>query len=65
MGAVALADMLLNIMTVVQAGFQLEAIVAKCKAMAAEGKSTDDISKYITNLRNAALGELEAELAKP
>lgn len=61
MGAGA-AAILLNVLELVQAGFELKAIVDKVQAMEAAGASQDMVSAYLKGLRDAALKDLGAAL---
>ena len=58
------ATLLLNVLALVQAGFQLNAIVGKVQDMQAKGASDADIHKYLQNLRDAAMADLIADAAK-
>lgn len=58
------ATLLLNVLALVQAGFQLSAIVAKVQDMQAKGASDADVHKYLQTLRDAAMADLVADAAK-
>ena len=64
MPAAAIAELLLDVFSVVQAGFSLKAIADKAKAMADAGAKPEDITKYIKGIRDAALADLNADVAK-
>lgn len=52
-----IAQVLLNVFTLVQAGFEFQQIANKVKALVAEGKTDEQISLYLHNLRVATLDE--------
>lgn len=58
------AALILNLLTLVQAGFKLEDIAADVQAKAAAGASDDDISKYLQDRADAAVAALVADAAK-
>lgn len=57
------AAILLNVLELVQAGFELKAIVDKAQAMSAAGATDDQIHAYLKGLRDAALKDLSLALA--
>ena len=63
MGAVSIATALLDILSLVQAGFELKAIVDQVKAMEDTGASQDQVHAFLKGLRVGALGDLKAALA--
>jgi hypothetical protein len=60
----ATAQVLLNLITLVQAGFEFQAIANKIKVMVAEGQTDEQISVYLHNLRVATLAEGDAFFKK-
>lgn len=54
----ALAGTLLNVLSLVEAGFNLKAIVDTARGMEAEGKSDEEISAWLKDVRESALKEL-------
>ena len=57
------AAVLLNVLELVQAGFELKAIVDKVQAMSAAGATDVQISAYLKGLRDAALKDLNTALS--
>lgn len=57
------ASVLLNVLTLVNAGFQFQAIVAKVQDMQAKGADDKAVSTYLQNLRDAAMADLKADVA--
>lgn len=51
------AQALLNVFTLVQAGFEFMALQKQVKTLVAEGKSDQEISDWLHNLRVATLNE--------
>lgn len=60
----ATAQVLLNLISLVQAGFEFQAIANKIKVLVAEGQTDEQISTYLHNLRVAALAEGDAFFKK-
>ena len=58
----SLATVLLNVLTLVKAGFELRAIVAEVKALEDSGTSQKDISDYLQKIRDAAVADLNEAL---
>jgi hypothetical protein len=54
-----IAEILGIILQIVQAGFQLDALVAKVQDMKAKGATDDQIHVYLKNLAAAAQADLE------
>jgi len=54
-----IAEVLGIVLQLVQAGFQLEAIVGKAKEMKSKGATDDQIHTYLKNLAAAAQADLE------
>ena len=63
MGAASIAAALLNVLALVQAGFELRAIVDQVKAMEDTGASQDQVHAFLKGLRVGAMGDLKAALA--
>ena len=63
MGAASIAAALLDVLSLVQAGFQLKAIVDQVKAMEDTGASQDQVHAFLKGLRVGAMGDLKAALA--
>lgn len=59
-----IAALLLDVLQLVQAGLEFEAIVKKVQAMEATGATGEQVSVYLKGLRDAAKQALAAELAK-
>lgn len=55
----AVASVLLNILAVVEAGFNLKAVVDKVRMLYAAGATDEQVSKYLVDLRDFTLKELE------
>lgn len=49
-----IAALLLDVLQLVQAGIEFEAIVKKVQAMEASGSTAEQISAYLKNLRDTA-----------
>lgn len=60
---VGVAAILLNVLELVQAGFELKIIVDKVRALEANGATPDQVTAYLKGLRDAALKDLNAALA--
>lgn len=58
------AQVLLNFITLIQAGFEFQALAQKIKSLVAEGQSDEQISTYLHNLRVATLAEGDAFFKK-
>jgi hypothetical protein len=56
------AAILLNVLALVQAGFEFKAIVDQVQAMESGGATPDAVAAYIKGLRDAALKDLSAVL---
>lgn len=51
------AAVLLNVFALLEAGFNWMALQSKIQSLVAEGKTDDEISAYLHNLRVATLAE--------
>lgn len=58
------AAILLDVMQLVQAGLEFEAIVRKVQSMEATGATAEQVASYLKGLREAAKKALADELAK-
>lgn len=60
----SIAAVLLDVLSLVQAGFELKAIVDSVRAMESKGATPEAIHAYIKGLRDAALKDFGDALKK-
>ena len=60
--AASVATVLLDVLSLVQAGFELKGIVDQVQAMEASGSTQEEIHAYLKGLRDVALKDLSLSI---